>query len=167
MEEVISLIRIYNVMLRNRTNWIPYIIIIINSVTEELNGNRSVWWLMNNLLTRIETVNVEVLISICPMKKRGELQGGGIVYILRRALIIPDKRVVYMHVVSIVAYQDYQDRCRPHKRRSWIFTHMDWSSAHAHNIVQEVEVHGWLLSGIERIDYTCTCTLLLSFDSCS
>ncbi len=26
---------------------IEYIIIIINSVTEELNGNRSVWWLMN------------------------------------------------------------------------------------------------------------------------
>ncbi len=47
--------------------------------------------------------------------KRGELQvqGRGIVYILRRALIrrvliIPEKRVVY--VVSIVAYQDYQDR---------------------------------------------------------
>ncbi len=38
------------------------------------------------------------------------MQGRGIVYILRRALIIPEKRVVY--VVSIVAYQDYQDRCR-------------------------------------------------------
>ncbi len=46
----------------------------------------------------------------------------------------------------------------PHK---WIFTHMGLS-AHAHNIVQEVEVHGWLLSGIEE-DYT----LLLFFDSCS
>ncbi len=33
-------------------------------------------------------------------------------------------------------------------------------SAHAHNIVQEVEVHRWLLSGIEElIDYT----LLLFF----
>ncbi len=63
-----------------------------------------------------------------------------------------------MHVVSIVAYQAYQDRCRPHKR---IFTH-EGLSAHAHNIVQEVEVHGWLLSGIEEL------TLLLAlFDSCS
>ncbi len=104
-------------------------------------------------LTRIEAVNVEVLISICPMKKGGELQGRGIVYILRRALIIPEKRVVY--VVSIV---DYQDRCRPHKR---IFTHMGLS-AHAHNIVQEVEVHGWLLSGI---DYILCCSFLI--DSCS
>ncbi len=43
----------------------------------------------------------------------------------------------------------------------WIFTH-EGLSAHAHNIVQEVEVHGWLLSGIEE-DYT----LLLFFDSCS
>ncbi len=34
-----------------------------------------------------------------------------------------------------------------------MFTHMGLS-AHAHNIVQEVEVHGWLLSGIEE-DYTC------------
>ncbi len=43
--------------------------------------------------------------------KKGELQvqGRGIVYILiRRALIIPEKRVVYVVVVSIVAYQDYQ-----------------------------------------------------------
>ncbi len=48
----------------------------------------------------------------------------------------------YRHyVVSIVAYQDYQDRCRPHKR---IFTRVGLS-AHAHNIVREVEVHGWLL----------------------
>ena len=70
------------------------------------------------------------LISIFPKKKGGELQGRGIVYILRRALIIPEKRVVY--VVSIVAYQDYQDRCRPHKRRNWIFTHVGLS-AHAHN----------------------------------
>ncbi len=62
--------------------------------------------------------------------------------------------------ISIVAYQDYQDRCRPHKRRNWIFTH----EAHAHNnYVQEVEVHGWLLSGSEE-DYT---LLRLFFDSCS
>ncbi len=53
-------------------------------------------------------------------------------------------------MVSIVAYQDYQDRCRLHKRRNWIFTHVGLS-AHAHNIVREVEVHGWLLSGIEEL----------------
>ncbi len=52
-------------------------------------------------------------------------------------------------MVSIVAYQDYQDRVGPHKR-NWIFTHVGLS-AHAHNIVQEVEVHGWLLSGIEEL----------------
>ncbi len=50
-------------------------------------------------------------------------------------------------MVSIVAYQDYQE---PHKRRNWIFTHVGLS-AHAHNIVPEVEVHGWLLSGIEEL----------------
>ncbi len=56
--------------------------------------------------------------------QNGELQvqGRGIVYILRRALIrraliIPEKRVVYVVHVSIVAYQDYQDRCRPHKKK--------------------------------------------------
>ncbi len=53
-------------------------------------------------------------------------------------------------MVSIVAYQDYQDRVGPHKRRNWIFTHVELS-AHAHNIVPEVEVHGWLLSGIEEL----------------
>ncbi len=78
--------------------------------------------------------------------------------ILRRALIIPEKRVVY--VVSIVAYQDYQDRCRHHKRRNWIFTHVGLS-ARMHNIVQEVEVHGWLLYVIERIDYTNFAALFL------
>ncbi len=51
-----------------------------------------------------------------------------------------------------------QRHCRPHKR---MFTH-EGLSAHAHNIVQEVEVHRWLLSGSEE-DYT----LLLFFDSCS
>ncbi len=76
--------------------------------------------------SRIEAVNVKVLMLICPMnnkkEKKGELQGRGIVYILRQALIIPEKRVVY--VVSIVAYQDYQDyqdRRRPHKRRKLDF----------------------------------------------
>ncbi len=53
-------------------------------------------------------------------------------------------------VASVVAYQDYQDG---------IFTHVGLS-AHAHNIVQEVE---WLLPGIEALDYT----MLLFFDSCS
>ncbi len=69
------------------------------------------------------------------------------------ALIIPEKRVVY--VVSIVAYQDYHDRCRHLTRRNWIFTH-EGLSAHAHNMcVQEVEVHGWLLSGIEELTILC------------
>ncbi len=35
-------------------------------------------------------------------------------------------------VVSIVAYQDDKDRCRPHNRINWIFTHVGLS-AHAHN----------------------------------
>ncbi len=68
--------------------------------------------------------------------------------ILRRALIIPEKRVVY--VVSIVATRIIRIPGDPHKRRNWIFTHVGLS-AHAHNIVQEVEVHGWLLSGIEEL----------------
>ncbi len=50
-----------------------------------------------------------------------------------------------MYVVRIVAYQDYRDRCRPHKRRNWIFTHVRMCNI---IIVEEVEVHGWLLSGI-------------------
>ncbi len=65
-----------------------------------------------------------------------------------------------MYVVSIVAYQDYQDRCRdivdPSQKR--IFTH-EGQSAHAHNIVQEVEDHGWLLSGSEE-DYILCCSFL-------
>ncbi len=54
-----------------------------------------------------------------------------------------------MYVVIIVAYQDYQDRCRPHKK--WIFTHMGLS-AHAQN---KQEVHGWLLSGSEELTLLC------------
>ena len=54
----------------------------------------------------------------------------------------PEKiKELSMYVVSIVAYQDYQDRCRT--SRNWIFTHVGLS-AHAHNIVQEVQVHEWL-----------------------
>ncbi len=89
----------------------------------------------------------------------GELQGRGIVckkLILRRALIIQEKRVLY--VVSWITRITRID-VGPHKR---ILTHVGLS-AHAHNIVQEVEVHGWLLSGIEEL----TITLLLFFDSCS
>ncbi len=55
-----------------------------------------------------------------------------------------EKRVVY--VESIAAYQD---QCRT-SQNNWIFTHVELS-AHAHNIVQEV--HEWLLSGIEALDY--------------
>ncbi len=39
-------------------------------------------------------------------------------------------------------------------------THMGLS-AHAHNIVQEVEVHGWLLSGIEELTIYCCSFLTL------
>ncbi len=78
------------------------------------------------------------------------------VYILRRALIIPEKRVVY--VVSIVAYQDYQDR-------NWMFRHTRGTECACAQYCAKrlkVEVHGWLLSGSEE-DYT----LLLFFDCCS
>ncbi len=34
-------------------------------------------------------------------------------------------------------------------------------SAHAHNVVQEVEVHGWLLSGIEELTILCCSFLTL------
>ena len=61
-----------------------------------------------------------------------------------KALIIPEKRVVY--VVSWPTRIDVG----PHKR---IFTHVGLN-AHAHNIVQEVEVHEWLLSGI-RLTILC------------
>ncbi len=48
----------------------------------------------------------------------------------------------------------------PRKRR---FTHVGLS-AHAHNIVQKVEVHEWLLSGIEALLITILrCSF---FDSC-
>ncbi len=60
-----------------------------------------------------------------------------------------------MYVVSIVAYQD----SRAGSMYMYTPPQMDFHtheglSAHAHNIVQEVEVHGWLLSGIEE-DYYC------------
>ena len=42
----------------------------------------------------------------------------------------------------------------------WIFTHVGLS-VHAHNIVQEVEVHGWLLSGIEELTILCCSFLTL------
>ncbi len=70
-----------------------------------------------------------------------------------------------MYVVSIVAYQDSDFQginAYLTKRRNWILTHVGLS-AHAHNnycyFAQEVEVHGWLLSGSEEFYYT----LLLFF----
>ncbi len=97
---------------------------------------------------------------ITSARQRHCLYSKASINIIRRALlIIPEKRVVY--VLSIVAYQDYQDRCRPSQKKKLDF-HTQELSAHAHNIVQEVEVHGWLLSGSEE-DYT----LLLFYDSCS
>ncbi len=74
-----------------------------------------------NLICQVDlfdSVTSEAIAKFCQLIKGGELQGRGI---------------VRLYVVTIVAYQDYQDRCRPHKRRNWIFTHV----AHAHNI----EVH--------------------------
>ncbi len=84
----------------------------------------------------------------------GELQGRGIV--INSKASINYSRV---YVVSIVAYQDYQDRCRPHKRRNWIFTHVGLS-AHAHNIIIVQDV-GWLLSGIEELTILCCSFLTL------
>ncbi len=57
---------------------------------------------------------------------------------------------------------DYQDRCRPSSQKR-IFTHEGVSSsAHAHNIVQEVEVHGWLLSGFLAVKKTILCCSFLT-----
>ncbi len=64
-----------------------------------------------------------------------------------------------MWYVSIVAYQDYQDRCRPHKRRNWIFIHVGLS-AHTCNIfiVQEVEVV-YVVTRVDKSFYTLYSTL--------
>ncbi len=48
-----------------------------------------------------------------------------------------------------MAYQNYHDRCRTSQKKKLDFTPVGLS-AHVHNIVQEVEVHEWLLSGIEN-----------------
>ncbi len=101
-----------------------------------------------------------------PVNAMGKLQGRGIfLYDLRRALIIPEKsipekRVLYcMYVGSIVAYQDYQNRCRPHKKD---FSHMwDWVRMRTILLCQTVEIHGWLLSGSEELTIL---NLLLFFD---
>ncbi len=84
------------------------------------------------------------------------MQGRGINCLYSKASIIMQKRVVY--VVSIVAYQDYQDRCR---RRNWIFTH-EGLSVHAHNIVQEVEVHGWLFLAVKKTILCCSFLTLVA-----
>ncbi len=68
--------------------------------------------------------------------------------------------VVSMHCGTGLPGLNYQDRCRPHKRRNWIFTH-EGLSAHAHNIVQEVEVHGWLLSVAVKKTILCCSFLIL------
>ncbi len=96
---------------------------------------------------------------LSPLKKKGvnyKAEALSII-ILRRALIIPEKRVMY--VVSIVAYH-YQDRCRPHKRRNWIFTHVGLS-VHAHNIVQEVWSSRMAAFWHWRIDLLCCSFLTL------
>ncbi len=67
-------------MLRNKCNEQIEFHTLINSVTEEFNGNRSLAMVVDEWTSRIEAVNVEVLI-----KKGGELQGRGIVHIERQA----------------------------------------------------------------------------------
>ncbi len=50
-----------------------------------------------------------------------------------------------MYVVSIVAYQD-------HRKEEIGFSTRTRGTEY--NIVQEVDIHIWLLSGIEALDYT-------------
>ncbi len=78
-----------------------------------------------------------------------------------------EKSSVSMYVVSIVAYQDsdFQDRCRPHKNKKLDFhtSSWDWVRMRTIIIVQEVEVHGWLLSGSEEITILCcSCLTILA-----
>ncbi len=69
----------------------------------------------------------------------GKLQGRGIVW----GLLI---RVLY---VSIVAYQDY---LQTSQKAEIGFSHTwDWVRMRTIITVQEVEVHGWLLSGSEEL----------------
>ncbi len=96
-----------------------------------------------------------------PVNAMGKLQGRGIIlYDLRRALIIPEKsipekRVLYcMYVVSIVAYQDYQDRCRPIRADLTKGFHTRGTECACAQ-----EVHGWLLSGSEEFTILC-CSFL-------
>ncbi len=60
-----------------------------------------------------------------------------------------------MYVVSIVAYQDYQDRCRPHKKKKRKKLDFHTRGTETIIIVQEVEVHRWLLSGSEELTILC------------
>ncbi len=73
-----------------------------------------------------------------------------IVYILRLALIIQEKRVLYVRGRITRIDADLT------KRRNWIFTHVGLSA-----LVQEVEVHRWLRSGSEGLTILCCSFLTL------
>ncbi len=73
-----------------------------------------------------------------------------------------------LYVVSIVAYQDYQDQDYQdqwmdvwQKKKLYFHTRGTEWRMRTIIIVQEVKVHGWLLSELK------SCTLLLFSDSCS
>ncbi len=68
------------------------------------------------------------------------LQGRGIVCIIKVL-----RRASNSCVVSIVAYQDYQDQWMDMQKEEIVFSHMwDWERMRTIIIVQEVKVHGWL-----------------------
>ncbi len=123
---------------------------LINSVTEELKKS-----MVFDAKTRIEAVNVEVLILSCIIKKKGgDYKAEALSVSKRRAIIIPEKSVVY-HCM----WYNYKHCGLPglpgsmYTLQNWIFTHVGLS-AHAHNIIIVQKV-GWLLSGIEELTILC------------
>ncbi len=101
----------------------------------------------------------------------GKLQGRGIVCIRNKRInskasinysreSIPEKRVLYKLCIRGKHCQDsdFQDRCRPHKKKKLDF-HTRGTELRIRTIiiatVQEVEVHGWLLSGSEELTILC------------
>ncbi len=68
-------------------------------------------------------------------------------------------------MVSLVAYQDYQDRCRRSQKKKLDFHTRGTECACAEYCAKMLEVHGWLFSGIEELTIQ-SCTLLLFFDYC-
>ncbi len=64
-------------------------------------------------------------------------------------------------MVSVVAYQITRINVDLTKEEIGISHAHVGLSAHAHSIVQEVEVHGWLHSGIEEFTILCCSFLTL------